>query len=296
MRRTAVIGLLLATAILVAGCGKSSHFSTARSAHAKSAAKAKASAHGAEIPATKAEAEAFARAVTLDAADLPGFKAAPHERTSAKAKGEERELLRCMAGTVSSQAGAGGNLAEVASPEYSREAGPFRVSVSSGVTVAHSAAAAVRELAAIRSDKARSCLKQYLEKLLQGGEFQSSKARVTSIKQGTPSAAGASGAYGWRITADFTVHGVKVPLYMDFLGFVYDRAEVSLSASGLTAPFPAGAERYLFALLLERAKAQGKGGEATGKGRKKGKKGKEAPKAPANTGPRMLQIGWAGAS
>jgi hypothetical protein len=292
MRRTAIIGLLLATAVLVAACGKSSHFSTAKSAHGGATTASKSAPKGAETPVTKAEAEAFAGAVNLSARDLPGFKVAAREHESVKEKAEERELLRCMAGTLSSQAGAGENLAEADSHEYSREAGPFRVSVSSGVTVARSAAVAVKELSAIRSGKTRSCLKQYLEKLLEDGKFKGSKASVTSIKQGTPTAAGTSGTYGWRITADFAVHGVKVPLYMDFLGFVYDRAEVSLFTSGLSAPFPSGAERYLFALLVERAKAQGKSGHSHSGG-KGGKKGEEAPKTPTNTGPRMLQIGWA---
>jgi hypothetical protein len=291
MRRTAIIGLLLATVVLVAACGKSSHFSTGKSAHARAATKSKGTPKGAETPATKTEAEAFASAVNLSAGDLPGFKAAAHEHESAKDKAEERELLRCMARTFPSHAGAGGSLAEADSHEYSREAGPFRVSVSSGVTVARSAATAVKELAAIRSEKTRSCLKQYLEKLLKDGKFEGSKASVVSIKQGTPTAAGTSGTYGWRITAGFVVHGVKVPLYLDFLGFVYNRAEVSLFTSGLSAPFPSGAERYLFALLVERAKAQGKSSHSHGGG--KGKKGEEAPKTPTNTGPRMLQIGWA---
>ena len=292
MRRTAIIGLLLATAILVAACGKSSHFSTSRSAHADATTKSKSATKGAETPATKAEAEAFASAVNLSASDLPGFKAEAHEHESAKQKAEERELLRCMAGTGAAQAGTGENLAEADSHEYSREAGPFRVSVSSGVTVVDSAAAAVKELTAIRSEKARGCLKQYLEKLLEGRKFEGSKASLASIKQGTPAAPGTSGSYGWRITANFVTHGVKVPLYMDFLGFVYDRAEVSLFTSGLSAPFPSGAERYLFALLVERAKAQSKGGRGHSGG-KGGKKGQEAPKTPTNTGPRMLQIGWA---
>jgi hypothetical protein len=51
------------------------------------------------------------------------------------------------------------------------------------------------------------------------------------------------------------VRGIKLPIYLDFLGFVEGPSEVTLLSSGLLRPFPAAVQQHLFALLLARAKA-----------------------------------------
>jgi len=48
---------------------------------------------------------------------------------------------------------------------------------------------------------------------------------------------------------------MKLPIYLDYLGFVDGPAEVTLLSSGLLRPFPAAIQQRLFALLLSRAKA-----------------------------------------
>jgi hypothetical protein len=76
-----------------------------------------------------------------------------------------------------------------------------------------------------------------------------------TIQSGTPPAPGTSGGFGWRVTASFEVRGIKLPIYLDFLGFVEGPSEVTLLSSGLLRPFPAAVQQHLFALLLARAKA-----------------------------------------
>jgi hypothetical protein len=47
-----------------------------------------------------------------------------------------------------------------------------------------------------------------------------------------------------------------VPFYLDILGFVDRTARVTLFSSGAIRPFPARVQQQLFALLINRAKAQ----------------------------------------
>jgi hypothetical protein len=64
-----------------------------------------------------------------------------------------------------------------------------------------------------------------------------------------------SGSFGWRVTATFDVRGIKVPIYLDFLGFIDGPSEVTLLSSGLLQPFPATVQQHLFSLLLSRARS-----------------------------------------
>jgi len=51
------------------------------------------------------------------------------------------------------------------------------------------------------------------------------------------------------------VRTLRIPFYLDILGFVYGPAEISLLSSGLPVPFPAALQQRLFLSLLARAKA-----------------------------------------
>jgi hypothetical protein len=59
------------------------------------------------------------------------------------------------------------------------------------------------------------------------------------------------------VRATFGLEGLKVPVYLDLLGFVYGPARVTLVSSGALRPFPAVAQQRLFTLLLQRARAHG---------------------------------------
>ena len=50
---------------------------------------------------------------------------------------------------------------------------------------------------------------------------------------------------------------MRIPFYLDILGFIYGPTEVALFSSGVPVPFPAAAQQRLFLQLLARAKARG---------------------------------------
>ncbi len=266
-RRTAAL-LLLAAGLLPAACGKSDRTSTV----AASPAAPSPGAHpeGAGTPQsgarswTRAQAQAFARAVNLTAADVPGFMVVPPSRLGAT-PAERRlqaETARCLGGSgtggvtgTGSGAGSSAGLAEVSSPHFQREAGARSASVSSEVNVSRTSALASRELAEIRSARTRACLTRYMQQVL-GSRAGGGVSSAVSVVGGNPPAAGTTGGFGWRITVALAVRGAQIPVYLDILGFVYGPAEVSMFSSGLPEPFPAAAEEHLYSLLLKRATAQ----------------------------------------
>lgn len=204
---------------------------------------------------------AFAQAVNLTADDVPGFTAKTKQSSdSAREKKIGRELAQCTGATGLSSGeeslpGEGKALADESSKDFELKHGVIDFSVSSGVSVQPSAAGARKGLQAFRSAHVRKCFSHYLQLLFAGQHVQGATPGPVSIQTGTPPAPGTSGGFGWRITASFTIRGIRVPLYLDFLGFVDGPAEVTLLSSGLLRPFPAEVQQHLFATLLARAKA-----------------------------------------
>jgi hypothetical protein len=239
---------------LLAGCGKSSLTTAAGGSHP--AASARSHSAGAtrsgETP-TRARALAFARAVNLTQADLPGFTATEkHDSSSAKERRLEHQMLSC---TGLSGSGGSQSILEQSSKDFRLKRQIIDLSVSSEVSVAASAADAARGLKALRSAHIRGCFSEYLTHVLQGEHVNGATPGRVTIQSGTPPAPGTSGSFGWRVTATFIVHSIKLPIYLDFLGFVDGPSEVTLLSSGLLQPFPAQAQQHLYTLLLARAKA-----------------------------------------
>ena len=244
MRRTILLLALAIAGVLLASCGKGAHFAS--------------SAHGAaktHRPAPRASSRtralAFARAVNLTSADVPGFTASSkHTHESAGEKQRERKMLRC-AGIAGTEKG----LVEQSSESFELKHGIIDLGVSSEVAVEPSAAQAAQGLTAIRSAHVQRCFSSYLDQVFKGEKFGGASVGPVTIQSGNPPAPGATGSFGWRVTATFTLRGVRVPIYLDFLGFVDGPAEITLMSSGLLQPFPAEIEQKLFTLLLTRAKA-----------------------------------------
>lgn len=258
MRRPAAIPVLAVSAMLLAGCGDAGH-TTAKSNADSSAAKAAPAATGKGTPGTPpraaagepAKARAFAIAVNLRAGDLPGFHpSSEQQHRSAAEKRLEPELAKCVAGS-----GAKSEATEASSRSYERGASIVTQSVSSQVTVARTSALAARELAAIRGGHLQSCLARYLHQLLASEDLHGAKVGAVATKQGSPPAPGADGSFGLRFIQTVTLRGLRIPFYVDILGFVKGRAQVSLYTFGVLREFPAALEEQLFSLLLERAKA-----------------------------------------
>ena len=203
---------------------------------------------------TRAEALAYAHAVNITAADVPGLHAStkPAHRSSS-GKTIERELARCVGVTGGQQ------IAEAGSPNFERSAGITQFDVSSNVSVSQSAAIAAAELAKLRSPHAKACMQRYVRELFQGTSGRGVIVGPVAVAAGTPPAPGASASVGLRISTSITVKTIRIPFYLDILEFVYGPAAVSLLSSGVPVPFPASAEERLFVSLLARAKANALG-------------------------------------
>ena len=129
--------------------------------------------------------------------------------------------------------------------------------MQSGVTIEQTPALAAKELAAVRSERGRACISHYVTLLFKGQKYEGASVGPVSVSSGSPPAPGTTGSFGLRITTTITLHHIKIPFYMDFLGFVYGPAEVMLRSFSLPEPFPAATEERLFSLLLTRAKTHG---------------------------------------
>ncbi len=212
-------------------------------------------------PLTRAQAIAFAHAVNLRPADVPGFKVSPPKtRSNPRENRLERQMLECVGA-----AGPNKELAEVDSHEFQRTgAGDF--SVSSSVSVARTPAIAARALSVIRSERTRECLSRYVSKLFEHMHVHGAKIGELSVSSEAAAAPGTAGGYVLRIDANVTALGRSVPLSLEMFGFVCGQAGISLMATSLPAPFPAAARQALLQLLLERAKAHGQCVAATSPG------------------------------
>jgi len=249
MRRTAILLALVLSSALLAACGKGGSASTASHSPAVAGPPHGATTRGSP---TRAQALAFAHAVNLTAADVPGFTPSPKQHHESPSEQRlERELRAC---TGSGAGGSRGAVAEAGSPDFELHRGILDLTVSSEVSVAQSAAQAAATLSAIHSARVRACVSQYLGRLLKSQRYAGATVTGVSIASGTPPAPGTSGGFGWRVTATLAVRGLHVSFYLDILGFVYGPAQVTLSSSGALRPFPSSAQEQLFSRLLLRAR------------------------------------------
>lgn len=255
MRPPAAIPMLLVAGVALGGCGKGgTPPPTTASVGANATRRATAPGAPARAAATRARAVAFAHAVNIQAADVPGFTVSTEhgrKQETATEQRSKRELHRCTGSTGQASA-----LAEASSSELERKAGLASQTVSSSVAVERTPAAAAEVLATFRSGRLRACLSRYFDVILAGSNLHGAHISPVAVRHGSPPAPGMTGSFGLRFTATITVQRVRIPFYVDVLGFVDGPAEVSLLTSGIPEAFPARLEEQLFALLVERAKAQ----------------------------------------
>jgi hypothetical protein len=252
LRAPAVLVLVLAAGAL-ASCGKSSLSSPRSTASTASAPKRGSTGKGTNKASNVAHARAvaYARAINLTAADVPGFTPTPKRKgNSASDRRFEHQMMSCAGLSGTAQA-----VLEEGSKSFELKHGVIDLSVSSEVTVESSPAAAQTARGALAGAHVRGCVARYLEKSLQGEAPSGATIGGVTIEAGTPPAPGTGGGFGWRVTASFDVHGVKVPMYLDVLGFVDGPSQVALLSSSILRPFPAEAQQRLYTLLLARAKA-----------------------------------------
>jgi hypothetical protein len=201
--------------------------------------------------ATAADARAFARAVNLTAADIPGGSVERRKGNQARLGPAERvELARCERG-----ASRGHRLLETDSPLIKRGNELETEEIRSYVTVlAHGRRAAV-ELPPLESRGVRECVARVLTRYFADRSVREAHWGRFTISGLPVQAPGADGAIGIRVetTLTLTFSEVTVPIYFDLLGFTSGPAVVSLWAVSVTQPVPAATEQRLLSLLLARA-------------------------------------------
>ncbi len=255
MRRTAILSALVLCCAPLSACGKGGYAGNAP--RSPGAVRTSRGAITSASP-THAQALAFAHAVNLTAADVPGFTATPSEHNeTAIERRLKPELLSC-AGAQGSRAllGAQSTLVEASSPNFELHRGILDLTVGSEVSVDKTSAEAAATLQAVHSAHLRACFTRYLSRLLKSQQHGGAVTGV-SIASGTPPAPGTTGGFGWRVTATLSIRGIRLSFYLDILGFVYGPSQVTLSSSSVVRPFPASAQEKLFSTLLTRARAHG---------------------------------------
>jgi hypothetical protein len=241
LQKSQFLLLLVATGALAAGCGSGGGSSASS---------------GSPVAGTsiaKARAVAYADAINLGGADVPGA-------TIVKSEGEAKaptlagvELARCTGG-VSPEL----RIVNIHSPAFRVASASERGRVRSAVEVMPSAALAARNNAAARSARGRSCLARFLARALpeqSTGPLRHGPVSISSLPNSLP---GADGSFGLRLATTAIGRNLRggqilTRVYTDVFGFVSGPAEINLTATGLPRPVPSATEQRLLSLLFGRA-------------------------------------------
>jgi hypothetical protein len=200
---------------------------------------------------TGAQALAFAHAVNLTAADIPGASVQAKHMRSSTAQ-ERHEYKDCE--RFGEQAHP---LAEVSSPKLTRGAELEVEQIASSVTVLGSERAVARQFAVLARPALRRCAAHVLTRSLDDKPLRDARWGRVTVSRLPVSAPGADATIGLRVEAQVNIPAseITVPIYFDVLGFSIGSAEVALTATSVTQPVPGATEQELLALLLARARA-----------------------------------------
>jgi hypothetical protein len=242
MMRRATTALLAVsvTAMLLAGCGSSTQASSA-SAPTRAI--------------SSARAVAYADAVNLRAADVPGLQPARLKPRAETANGPfGASMDRCQRAAVRA-----GDVFAISSQRFVHLSLPLQ-SVGSGVYYFKSEALAHDYLAAADSPRFAACVKTLAAKEPKTVTSEGSKVAQPMFSQPRLSKLPVSlpgvQTYGLRLAAHSPLVALGSPeSYTDFLSFVKGDAVITLTAIGKSRPFPAAGEQRLLALLHGRAEA-----------------------------------------
>lgn len=223
-------GLAVAGVAAVAGCGGGSSKGSA----------------GSEPPITKAQATAFANQVNLLPADMKGWRASPNSANAS----QDAELARCAGTSTPSEA-----VADISSNSFDRGSGLSMQSASSSVKVVQKKSIVASDLAATKSAKAQSCIKELLPRVIQqaaGGQVKFSAPQIEVLPTSVP---GADGAFGYRITLTASALGQQFRFVIDAFGAAVGRAQLSLDDFAIGKPPSSTDEQRQLSLLVSRASA-----------------------------------------
>jgi len=254
--------MLLGAALVLAGCGKSNLVTNTATvgsapapapAPARTATTAKAPAPRAStvpvpLPLTAARAAAFAKAVELTGADVPGAHPARRSKTPLA---REREAAQCGGRTAGAVGGG-------RSPEFQRGGALERESLSSGVEVLRDEKSVERDLAYAQTPRGLRCYERVLSRSLRAEADPHIKIFDVRVAPLSVTVAGAGAARGIRILAHVGVPGagVVVRLFVDAVSLPYGPAEINLYGTSFVQPIAERTEQELLTLLRERARRQ----------------------------------------
>jgi hypothetical protein len=246
-RSAAACLALVAMVSAVAGCGGST------SAPATSAS-ATATATATSEPITKAQATAYAHAVNLRAADLPGMSIAAPEGEH-PASGRLDQVERC-AGNVNPDL----VVANIHSASFTGTTEPEHEQIRSVVEVMPNAAIAEQNNAANRSQRALACAKRFFPLELgsqNGGRVHYGAVTVSRLPSPL---AGVPGSLGYRVAVNIlgvpkAIEATQPRLYVDAFAFLSGPAEVALVTTAFPQHVSEETESRLLLLLHSRAEA-----------------------------------------
>jgi hypothetical protein len=221
------------TAAVLAGCGASAPASTSIE---------------------KTQALAYAHAVNLRAADLPGWTSAGPERQITKRAPFVAELARC-GGAIYPRVEVGG-----IGSLFRRGPRGSEALTESGVLVTPSADIASRDVAANRSARVQACVARVVTSVQPRGP---SGTRPVATISPLPNPLPGVESYGVKVIITAVGRGGTVYGRQDVLGFASGPAVVALTVSYVPKSAHFANERQLLSLLYSRATAHKLGGSAT---------------------------------
>ena len=157
-----------------------------------------------------------AQKIVLTSADMPGGFTQSSEAKEAATDAEAHALNQCVG--IKDDA----TLSTIDWDGASFDKG--NNSIGSNVRMMKSAADARSDLEAVKSEKARNCIRDYFEKIMKAEIGQTANLTTTVVnldKLQSPDTAAI------RVKGNFEVNGSTAAAYFDFINTVVDRAEVS---------------------------------------------------------------------
>jgi len=203
---------------------------------------------------TKAQANAYARAVNLQAGDLPGMRTTSPEGEKPDAT-HVGEVERCAGNLTASKV-----VLNAHSATFSGSSESEHEEIRSDVEVMPSAALAEQSNASDNSQRALACAKRLFPRQLagkNGSRIRYGSVTVSRLPYPLP---GVPGGFGYRIAVAIlgvpaTIEPTQPYLYVDAFGFVSGPAEVALLATAFPRPVPQEVDKRLLSLLQSRAMA-----------------------------------------
>jgi hypothetical protein len=241
----AVLSLaLVAVGGVLAGCGGNN-------------APAASATQSVSAPITKAQARAYARAVNLRAADLPGMNASKPEHEGNAPAHLELALAHCD-GELNPQLRVLNRVSPTFTASAEGENEGEHEEIHSAIEVLPNQTIAAEHNAAQISPRGLQCIRRFIPASLAKSDTRRLHYGPVTLHHLPDPLPGVAGSFAVEITT--SVIGVPSQIaatpphvYIDVLGFLSGASEINLDAVGFPEPVPEEAEQRLISLLYARA-------------------------------------------